>query len=206
MAEPNLHVEEPARKRRGGPIQPVEPRFWARVDKKGPDECWEWTGNKAGKGYGAISVNGRRHYVHRVSLYLAEEFDLDSPLFVLHRCDNPRCVNPAHLFTGTQNDNIQDAKAKGRMAFQIGKGYWPSGDDHPSRRWSAEVRARIIAPHTGENSSRSKLTEADIAQMFELRTAGMLLREIADRFSVSRSNVCLILNRKAWRHLTLQSD
>jgi hypothetical protein len=201
MAEDNLHTETLKRKRNGR-FKPVEPRFWARVDKKGPEDCWEWTATRAGKGYGVMSVNGRAQYAHRISLFLDGRLDLDSPLCALHRCDNPPCVNPAHLFAGTLSDNQQDAMAKGRMMFQTRPECYLRGENHPAHRWSAEARERIFQSHRGERNRHAKLTEEDIVQIFKLRSTGMYLQDIADRFSVSRSNVCIILKRKAWRHLT----
>lgn len=76
--------------------------------------CWEWTRNKSGKGYGAISFQGKKNYAHRVSLAVFSGFDIKSPFYVMHKCDNPICVNPDHLKPGTQFDNMRDAARKGR--------------------------------------------------------------------------------------------
>lgn len=89
-------------------------RFWAHVEKRGPDDCWLWTGPVISCGYGQVSVKGIAKYAHRLSLEIASG-PIPGGLFVLHRCDVPRCVNPAHLFLGTQKDNINDAIAKGRI-------------------------------------------------------------------------------------------
>lgn len=77
--------------------------------------CWNWKGATAGAGYGVVHWKGEQVYAHRFSAMLWLRFDLKSPLQVLHRCDNPACFNPKHLFIGTQKDNIDDAKAKGRV-------------------------------------------------------------------------------------------
>lgn len=78
--------------------------------------CWEYTGYCWKKsGYGRIRIGGRILRVHRVSAFLFLGFDLNSPMMVLHTCDNPPCFNPDHLFIGTGVDNQQDCKAKGRL-------------------------------------------------------------------------------------------
>ena len=75
--------------------------------------CWEWQGARQKKGYGNIAIGGRTFLVHRVALHVFRKFDLNSPFCALHKCDNPPCFNPKHLFKGTQRDNIRDLVRKG---------------------------------------------------------------------------------------------
>ena len=85
-------------------------RFWRRVVKS--EGCWEWAGPCNEGGYGRVTWNHRR-VAHRISWEMAYG-PIPEGLFVLHHCDNRRCVRPEHLFLGTANDNIQDMNAKGR--------------------------------------------------------------------------------------------
>ena len=89
--------------------------LWERVDKGGPDECWNWQGAKHPSGHGNLKANGRYWRAHRLAWHLAKG-PIPAGLEVLHRCDNPACCNPAHLFLGTETDNQADKLAKGRQA------------------------------------------------------------------------------------------
>lgn len=89
--------------------------FWSRVDRRGPDECWPWKGRvmASRRGYGRLTFSGRMIGAHRMALSLSTGGDCPG-LFACHRCDNPVCCNPAHLFWGTHQDNMDDCASKGR--------------------------------------------------------------------------------------------
>jgi HNH endonuclease len=96
-----------------------ESRFWAKVDKRGADECWPWTASTSSTGYGVIREGGRLdgslRKAHRVSAHLAG-MDISAGL-VLHSCDNRLCVNPAHLRVGTHKENAQNAMDRDRVSW-----------------------------------------------------------------------------------------
>lgn len=145
-------------------------RFFRFVDKQG---CWNWTGCKNAHGYGRVGLQGKVILAHRVSYEL--HYGLVGNNCVLHRCDNTSCVNPEHLFLGTQADNMKDMSRKGRHAF----GERPRGSGH----------------------GMSKLTEPDVVSIRELRESGVTFAALAKRFKVSVGTICFIVARQTWRHV-----
>lgn len=140
---------------------PVEVRFWAKVDKSG--ECWEWTGAKNRAGYGMLkagAANGSNTIAHRYSWTLVNG-EIPDGLKILHKCDNPGCVRPSHLFLGTQKDNVHDMIAKGRDT--------------------------AIKEQKGEKHPRAKLTNS---QVDEIRSSDKTLGELAKIYSLNKSYVC----------------
>lgn len=91
--------------------------FWTKVHKLGPDECWEWLGSKDKDGYGRYNMKPTRYGAHRIS-YQIENGTIPPGQVICHTCDNPGCVNPKHLFAGTQLDNIKDMDNKGRRGHR----------------------------------------------------------------------------------------
>lgn len=94
--------------------RPLHERFWEKVDRSGGDDaCWIWTGAIISTGYGSIRIDGRGKLSHRISWELVNG-SIPQNKLVLHKCDNPPCVNPEHLFIGTYLDNVVDMYAKRR--------------------------------------------------------------------------------------------
>lgn len=135
---------------RKGAFGSPEDRFRSRVDVHGPDDCWPWMGPCV-SGYGVLWRNGNNYGAHRMAWELANG-PIPNNLWVLHRCDNPPCCNPSHLFLGTQAENDADRTTKGRSS---------RGNCHPDaklndgavrearRRFAAGERARDLAVEFG---------------------------------------------------------
>ena len=150
-------------------------RFWTKVDKSG--ECWEWTANLYSNGYGQFYLNGTMVLSHRLSYVMNHPLTIDlwkhREIFVCHRCDNPRCVNPAHLFLGTHTDNMRDREAKGRA-------------NRPK----------------GEEQSQSKLTETQVREIrIKYATGGISYQQLALEYGVSFGGVGHIIQRRSWKHI-----
>lgn len=118
-----------------GRTKPITPEIlWSRIDRSPhPNGCWLYDGYRTAKGYGVIKWGGKHWTVHRLIYCLSNGIDaLPRDLFVCHKCDNPPCCNPDHMFVGTQLDNLRDMQAKGRK-------YILAGEDHPRAKLTADM-------------------------------------------------------------------
>lgn len=149
-------------------------RFWERVDKRTPLECWEWTGYVRHRaGYGALQHENKRRPATHISWFLHHgEWPADLGLWVLHHCDNPSCVNPAHLFLGTAADNNRDAQMKGRARVRKGEGHY-----------------------------RARLTAREVQRIRLLARQGVSNGELAEQFRVSSGAISHVVTRRSWKHI-----
>ena len=106
-------------------------RFWAKVDSRRGDACWEWKGGKCGREgqqYGTFSIAGKMHPANRIAWEMHNNQSLGERI-ACHTCDNPVCCNPAHIYAGTHKTNRQDAMRKGRAVIPTGEQRWRSRQD-----------------------------------------------------------------------------
>lgn len=191
-----------------GRWQPVAPevRFWPNVNRDGPapshcpelGACWLWTGCLGAGGYGAF-IMGRDQYAHRASWIFANGAIPDN-LCVLHKCDTPACVNPAHLFLGTTKDNIEDRQRKGRQA---------SGDRttyrlYPELRLFGDLNGSRTHPESrprGEQHWKASITEDDVLQIRAEHAAGKSTPQIGKERGISRTHIRRIVLGISWAHV-----
>lgn len=152
--------------------------FWSHVNKDGsipmhcPElgKCWEWTAGKNGKGYGTYQLYKRSIGTHRLSWQLING-EIPDGLNVLHKCDNPPCCNPAHLFLGTHKANANDRERKGR-------GNQPKLEKH----------------------NKAKLTVAIVREIRQRYAAGgITMKRLAIEYNVHETNIGFIIKHITWK-------
>ena len=159
-------------------MKSLSERLWAKTNRRGTDDCWIWQGNRLPRGYGQFGVgHTRKVYAHRISWELANG-PIPPGMYVLHHCDVPACVNPAHLFLGTAADNARDMISKGRQA-------------------PPELTTR-----RGEASGSAKLTQAQVESLrAEYRRYSRVSgsRQLATKYGVYDSTIRKIVHGDTWR-------
>jgi hypothetical protein len=151
----------------------LEKRFWAKVRRAGPSECWLWTATISKWGYGGIKIGKAVFMAHRVSFAMANQQE-PGDMLVCHSCDTPACVNPAHLWLGSDRDNHRDMMAKGRW-----RGNGVKGERHMWTKLTAE-------------------------QVLYIKTSPELGYRIAEKFGVAKSTVSAIRKGHNWNWLSAQ--
>jgi hypothetical protein len=161
-----------ARAKRAEKLPPLPERFWSKVDIKSDDECWPWKAavRKESEGYGAFWMHGRHHPANRVALQLSG-VDVPDGMVACHKCDNPRCCNPKHLFVGTPRANNDDKVSKGRN---------PRGQFHGMARLTDAQTSEILAlkPANGK------------------RLAAGVPQKIADKYGITKQYVSELMGKK----------
>jgi hypothetical protein len=167
---------------------PSEDRFWAKVDKSG--DCWLWTAGKTPLGYGKFQVTlGRgehpkqKHVAAHRFAYETVNGPIPDGLVIMHACDNPPCVNPAHLSAGTQGDNRLDCVVKGRGA---------AGATHGTRTKPERV-------NRGKRHYKATITVDVVRDIRRKYDNGARLVDIARQLGLSYNIVCGVAYRTSWR-------
>ncbi len=163
-------------------------KFWEKVTLGAESECWQWTGARFHFGHGVVYVVGRKSpdRAHRVAWTLTHG-PIPEKMCVLHRCDNPPCCNPAHLFLGTKSDNSKDRDTKGRQASGARSGRY------------TKPESNVI----GARNGRALLTEIAVKNIRLLRNDfGATLLSLAKQFGVSTSVIHRVASRQSWRHVS----
>lgn len=158
----------------------VELRFWSKVKVGYSDECWIWQASLRPNGYGQFAPrHGTIWLAHRASWTITNG-KIPDGMDVLHKCDNPPCVNPHHLFLGTQLDNTRDMIAKGRFFYHL----------HPDKHAK------------GENHGSAKLTEKQVLEIRQKYSTGNYTqKELAEHYGVFNTLISRITLRKIWKHI-----
>jgi len=170
-------------KRRPERCTPLSERFWRYVTISEESDCWWWSGNRNRRGYGKIQSEppeARTLVASRASWELHYGAIPDGML-VCHRCDNPSCVRPGHLFLGTSKDNIRDSVQKGRHA----------------------CLAHVPPRRAGTESAAAKLTDDNVRVIRALFSGGHARNtQLARMFSVTSRTIKLIVDGSTWKHIT----
>lgn len=163
-------------------------RFFSRVNLTYDiDACWNWEGPKDTGGYGSFSKNGRNYTSNRIAYFLYYKKD-PAELHVLHTCDNRSCVNPKHLFLGTNYDNVLDKISKGRQGRATGELSGPK--KYPERY------------PKGSKIHNSKLTEEIVKEMRSIYDeGGVSTYQLAEKYNVSQPLIWYAVKRKTWKHI-----
>lgn len=166
----------------------MEERFWEKV-KKG-DGCWIWSSFHNEYGYGQLRFRGRMRGAHRASWEI-NCGPIPDGLFVLHKCDNPGCVNPNHLFLGTNQDNLRDASNKGRLWGQ-----------HNPKKCAKNLGKWKGVGAKGSKHHHAKLTEYQVIEMRkEYATMTISLAALGHKYGVHESTAWDVVSGRRWKHV-----
>ena len=176
-------------------------RFMRKVERVPGIDCWLWIGATKLSGYGNFSFRGRTIGAH-VAAYSIFRGNVPQGAVVCHRCDNPSCVNPDHLFIGSQSENMNDMRRKGRAAIVNFHGeknpmYGRSHTDETK----AKLRKAKAGRFVGSKHPRASITESDVLSIRAMRSGGMKVKDIAVAIGASFDTVANIVRGKTWSHV-----
>lgn len=172
-------------------------RFWSKVSKS--SECWNWSAYRGKTGYGVIGFRGKVVRAHRLS-FTVHKSGIPQGMCVLHTCDNPACVNPAHLWLGTQTENCEDKCAKGRNVSVSGDAHYSR--IHPEKLARGNNHHSKTKPESvlrGERHPLAILTQSKVAQIRDLEFSGTPRKRLAAQFGVTKSTIAAIVARRIWK-------
>lgn len=173
---------------------PLAERIWSRVVVSHAG-CWEWQGGRKRHGYGRVRIDGASTGAHRVAWTLANG-PVPEGLHVLHRCDNPPCIRPDHLFLGTPADNAEDRTAKGRSGPRCGVS--PASAARGERHWT---RQRPDEVRRGELAGRARLTAEKVLDIRRRHAAGESLSALGREYGVTHVSIAAVVARRSWAHI-----
>lgn len=177
----NRRLERQLLERTGDWAEGQRKRFWKLVKPYKNGKCWKWLGSinknsraNHGLGYAKFHMEPKhsRLNAHRISYILTKKRAIPAGMFACHSCDNPACVNPKHIWIGTNRDNQMDASKKGRSAKPF-----------------------------GELQANSKLNKSQVLKMREMANKGICQRRISEKFGISFQHVNKIIHRMRWAHI-----
>lgn len=177
-------------------------RFMGKVERIPMTDCWLWAGAARPNGYGIFFLNGKTIGAHRAA-YVLFRGQFDEALHVCHKCDNPSCVNPDHLFLGTQKDNMLDMVRKGRKVTPPQRGK----NNHHYGKFHSEETKRLIGQRSRERNQGSKhprasIDEDDVRMIRRIRIeTGASPRVISQQTGFSFSIVSGIVYGYSWKHV-----
>jgi len=143
---------------------------WKYIDIKGEDDCWEWLGHLVRGNYGSFGINKKYYRSHRLA-YTETYGPIPEGMFILHKCNNPKCCNPKHLYAGTQKDNMEQCKNDGRVAM---------GEKHYKSKLTEENVLKIRSLYS---------------------TGNYYQRELGKIFGVGDITISDITRRKTWKYI-----
>lgn len=165
--------------------------------------CWEWAASKDGCGYGLIGQGPGKPLgkANRVSWELHHRKRIPAGQCALHRCDNPTCIRPSHLYLGSQKQNASDRKARGRERHPTGSAHWAVAHPEMVKRGDAHWTRRDH-PWAGSHNCKALLTEKLVLKIrAEFNPATMEYADLAGKYKVSPSTIGNIIRRETWAQI-----